>query len=104
MSLAKMILLAYGLLMILGGFMGFKAGSKVSLIMGLISGAIVLMALYLADNNPNLGYGIILATTALLCIVFVIRLIKTQKMMPSAGLLMLSLIAFIFSIMYFLKK
>ena len=104
MSLSKIVFWAYGLLMILGGFMGAKAGSKVSLIMGVISGSIVLIALYLMNNNPNLGNGIILGTTGLLCVVFVMRLLKTQKMMPSGGLLLLSLIAFVFSLMYFLKK
>ena len=104
MSLAKIVLLAYGVLMIFGGAMGFKAGSKVSLIMGLISGGIVLIALYLTNNNPGLGYGIIVGTTALLCIVFIMRLIKTQKMMPSGGLLLLSLIALAFSLMSLIKK
>ena len=75
--------------------MGMKAGSKVSLIMGSISGLLTLLALYAV--NPT-GYRWVAVISGILCVVFIIRLIKTQNFMPSGALLVLSLIALIISL------
>ncbi len=91
MPLAKLLLTAYGVLLILGGFMGFKAGSKVSLIMGSLSGILTLLSLYFI-TSPN-SYRFVAVISGLLCVVFIIRLIKTHHFMPSGALLILSLLA-----------
>ena len=96
MPLAKILLTAYGVLLILGGFMGFKAGSKVSLIMGSLSGILTLFSLYMA--TPPSSYRCVALISGILCIVFIIRLIKTHQFMPSGGLLILSLAALLISI------
>ena len=94
MPIAKLLLTVYGILLILGGFMGLKAGSKVSVIMGSISGLLTLLALYL---KPMPSYCSVAIISGVLSVVFIIRLIKTHKFMPSGMLLILSLIALIIS-------
>ena len=87
MNFGVIAAIAYGLLAIVGGVMGYrKAGSKVSLFSGVISGVLLLLGgLLYAQGNQG---GRILATivTVLLIIVFIIRLTKTRKFMP-AGLM-----------------
>ncbi len=93
MSKVDIILNVYGFLLLTGAYFGVKAGSKVSLYMGLGSGALVFIGLHLAKTNPTVGYELIAALSAILVIVFGIRLAKTKKMMPSGMLLLTSLIA-----------
>lgn len=89
MLIAKIAVILYGLLSIVGGVIGYKtAGSKVSLISGGISGVLLLVggiASFLGQS-----WGLILATiiTAILIIVFIARLLKTKKFMP-AGLMIM---------------
>ena len=94
MPMAKLLLTVYGFLLIAGGFMGLKAGSKVSVIMGTISGLLTLLALYL---RPVPSYCFVAIISGILSVVFIIRLLKTHQFMPSGMLLILSLIALIIS-------
>jgi uncharacterized membrane protein (UPF0136 family) len=95
----------YAVLMLAGGYMGFaKAGSKMSLIMGIVSAVVIFLGVYLTKNSPQTGYGVIAGMTGLLVVTFLIRVIKTQQMMPSGMLLVLSAAMFVVSIMQFLKK
>lgn len=104
MTIDKIIYIVYGLLLIVGGYIGFsKAGSQVSLIMGAVSGVIVLAGVYLLYQSNNFGLWIITASSALLSVVFLIRVIKTQKMMPAGMLLALSIIVLVVNILN-LKK
>ena len=103
MPLAKILLTIYGILLIAGGFMGLKAGSKVSLIMGSISGIATLLALY-TTANPAIGYRFVAIISGILCVVFILRLLETHKFMPSGMLLLLSLAALIISLCQFFKK
>ena len=98
MCIAKIILTLYGLFLLLGAYMGWKKGSKISLIMGLVSGTLVLMGIYLTNTNPMLGYRFITIISGILSFVFLQRLIKTRKFMPSGMLLVMSIIAFIVAI------
>ena len=93
MPVNKIILLIYGLLLIGGAFLGLKAGSKISLIMGLVSGALVFLGLFLTGTNPRLGFLILTLVSGLLSATFLIRYLKTQKIMPSLALFILSIIA-----------
>ena len=105
MSAVKILLAMYGILMVMGGYLGYvKAGSKVSLMTGAIAGVLVLIGIYLSRSNPALGFQIIAAVSGLLTIVFIIRLIKTHTFMPSGMLFTLSLIAFIVSLRQFIQK
>lgn len=101
MNFGVIMAIAYGLLAIVGGLMGYrKAASKVSLISGLISGLLLLLSgLLYAQGNP-LGHILAAIVTTLLIIVFIIRLTKTRKFMP-AGLMtavgIVALIGIVFS-------
>jgi len=90
-SIAKIILLVYGLLLLSGAYFGLKAGSKMSLYMGIITGLLVLSCLSL-----DFIKGIVFIS-GLLCIVFLMRLLKTKKFMPSGMLLLMSIVAAIVS-------
>lgn len=100
----KIILIIYGVLLIGGGFLGAKAGSKVSLIMGVLSGALILGSVYWMGHNLKAGYGLILAVSGILSFTFLLRLVQTHKFMPSGMLLILSAIVLILSIRYFISK
>ncbi|MFA5060055.1 MAG: TMEM14 family protein [Candidatus Omnitrophota bacterium] len=97
--------LIYGILMFVGGFIGFaKAGSKMSLIMGIVSGLIIILGVLISLNNPQTGYLVLTVTTTLLSAVFISRLIKTQSFMPSGMLLIFSLAALAVCVVQLIKK
>ena len=104
MSTDRIILIIYGLLLLAGGFMGLKSGSKISLIAGTASGILVLLGVYLSTSNAKLGYGLLTTTGGLLVIVFLMRLLKTAKFMPSGMLLALSAAAAVLSLMKLIQK
>ena len=85
--------LIYGLFSIFGGITGYrKAGSKVSLISGVISGVLLLVgAFLLGDANP-VGGLIAFIVSLVLVIVFAIRLAKTRKFMPAGLMVILGVI------------
>ncbi len=77
--------LLYGLLSIGGGVMGYrKAGSKVSLISGLVSGLLLLLGAGLMFQGNLIGIQLAQVIVSLLIVVFLVRLIKTRKLMPAA--------------------
>ncbi len=85
--------LLYGLLSIGGGIMGYRqAGSKVSLIAGLISGLLLMLGAGLMLQGNVAGLQLAQIVVAVLVIVFLSRLIKTRKFMP-AGLMIATGIA-----------
>ena len=103
--MAKIVLAVYGVLMLGGGFMGYaKAGSKMSLIMGIASAIVIFTGLYLSKGNTQIGYGLISAMSGLLVVTFIIRLVKTGSFMPSGMLYILSIIAVIVSIKQLMGK
>ena len=103
--MTKIILAVYGVLMLGGGFFGYaKAGSKMSLIMGIVSAVFIFAGLYLSRSNVRVGYGLIAATSVLLTFTFLIRLVKTGSFIPSGMLVILSVIAVIISIKQLMGK
>jgi uncharacterized membrane protein (UPF0136 family) len=87
MSPATIMTFIYGVLAIVGGIIGYQqAGSKPSLISGLITGLALLIAGVGLLQAQMWGLGLAIAVTLLLVIVFIYRLIKTGKFMP-AGLM-----------------
>jgi len=93
MLIGQWVLLVYAVLMMFGGLMGFRAGSKVSLYAGFGSGVALLAAFgvtYLA-LGAGLWVGCVLAV--ILTLMFGQRLAKTGKFMPSGMLLAVSLVA-----------
>ena len=80
----------YIVLLVIGGIIGFlKAGSKISLIMAVVSAALLSLC---AAHVVFLPYMADILLAALL-VVFGMRLAKTKKLMPSGVLLILTLLA-----------
>ena len=102
--MAKIILSLYGIILLVGAFIGWKAGSKVSLMMGLISGVLVLFGVYYSGIKLVCGYGLIALTSGVLVVTFLMRFLQTHKFMPSGMLLVLSLLALIISLKILLTK
>nr|AVH79573.1 hypothetical protein [Nostoc sp. PCC 9448] len=87
MNLSVIAAIAYGMLAIIGGIIGYlQARSQVSLVSGVASGVVLLVAAYLQLQGQF--WAVILATcvTAALVVFFALRLAKTRKFMP-AGLM-----------------
>ncbi len=93
MSLGPVVLLVFGIVMILGGVMGYRAGSKVSLISGSLSGLVLLGAWFVSRDQMAVGLWIGVGVSALLSAVFGMRLAKTGRLMPAGGLLVVSVVA-----------
>ena len=88
MNLATLATIAYGLLAGLGGIWGYiKSKSKPSLISGVTSGVLLLLAAAIQVKGADVGFLIAKIIILLLIIVFAIRLIKTGKLMPSGIML-----------------
>ena len=95
MALGPTTLLVYGVLMVLGGLMGLRAGSKASLYAGSGSGVLLLVAWYVTRLNLPAGLWLGLVLTVLLTLTFAGRWKKTGKFMPAGMLLLLSLVALV---------
>jgi uncharacterized membrane protein (UPF0136 family) len=94
MNLGIMAAIAYGLLALIGGIMGYqKAQSKVSLISGGVSGLLLILSGILALNGISSGLSLAALISGLLVVVFAVRLVKTKKMMPAGLMIVMGLIA-----------
>jgi uncharacterized membrane protein (UPF0136 family) len=88
----------YAVLLFSGAYFGLKAGSKISLAMGIASGALILLGLIVFKASPQFGKYFLTILTALLSVVFLKRLVTTKKFMPAGLLLVASLFAILASI------
>ena len=94
MNLGQITILVFGLLVEAGGFVGFlKAGSKPSLIAGLASGGMLFAAFGVTFFSMITGLWVGAGVSVLLAVVFLMRLMKTKKFMPSGMLLALSIVS-----------
>lgn len=86
----------YGLLIILGGVIGFaKAHSIASITMGTLFGAGLLASGIAMLKKSNIGFYSATALSSLLTIFFTYRFILTQRLMPAGIMSLLSLIVLI---------
>lgn len=77
---------------IIGGIFGYiKAKSHISLILGIISGALLIIAAFIQLQSLSVGIIIAQVITLMLVIVFATRLIKTRKFMPAGLMLILGI-------------
>ncbi len=87
MNLSIIAAFAYGILAIAGGIIGYiQARSRVSLLSGGISGLLLILAAYFQLQGQTWGSILAVLVTAVLVVVFAVRLAKTRKFMP-AGLM-----------------
>lgn len=85
--------IAYGIIAIAGGIMGYvQAASKASLISGSISGLLLIFAGVMQLQGQAWGLTLAAIITAILIIVFAIRLTKTRKFMPAGLMAVLGLV------------
>lgn len=88
--------IAYGIIAIAGGIIGYvQAGSKASLISGSISGLLLIFASVMQLQGQAWGLTLAAIITAILIIVFAIRLAKTRKFMPAGLMAILGLLALV---------
>jgi len=93
--LAKIYLIIYGLLLLSGAYFGKKAGSNVSMIMGLVSGLLTFGLIFIHAQSPAVGRWGLIIISAGLAIVFLKRYMVTMKVMPSGMLLCASVLAIV---------
>lgn len=87
---------AYGMIMMLGGVMGYlKVGSKASLLSGVGMGLALLGSGYGVWHERREALIASVVIAALLVALFAIRLAKTKRFMPAGVLAILSLAAVI---------
>ena len=91
MELSQIVILVYAVLMMVGGFLGYRLRmSKISLISGMGSGGLLLIALGWSFSDLRQGTWVAVVIGVLLSLVFLLRVKKTRKIMPSGMLLVLS--------------
>ncbi len=83
-------ILVLAFLVLLGGFIGFKkAKSKASLIAGTVSALALVACFCYTLNHPQQGAKTAFLLAGVLEGIFIARLIKTKKFMPSGMMLVL---------------
>ncbi len=100
----KIILIAYGIFLIIGGYFGFKKGSTMSLAMGVGSGLLVFLGAWLMSINPKGAWIFLSCLNGFLAAAFLIRLLKTHAFMPSGMLLIISLAVLTFCLLRLTAK
>jgi uncharacterized membrane protein (UPF0136 family) len=96
MQTTAMEIWAYGVVIMLGGIMGYvKVGSKASLLSGVGMGLALLASGYSVWHGSRDSVIVSVVIAALLVALFAIRLVKTKRFMPAGVLAILSLAAVI---------
>lgn len=98
MNLERFVFVGYGLLLFFGAYFGWKAGSQISLVMGVISGILVLIGVFILNSHLKAGYLLLTVVSGLLSLVFLMRLLKTHAFMPGGFLLLVSAAIFALSL------
>ncbi|MEH2196195.1 MAG: TMEM14 family protein [Nostoc sp.] len=94
MNLSIIAAFAYGILAIAGGVIGYiQARSKISLLSGSISGLLLILAAYFQLQGQTWGSILAVLVTAVLVVVFAVRLAKTRKFMPAGLMTILGMVA-----------
>jgi len=91
--MGQIVLAVFAALMLVGGFMGARAGSKASLRAGATSAVVLFLTLLISRDNPLAGYATGAVVAVVLAAVFGKRLAATGKAMPSGMLLGVCLLA-----------
>ena len=96
MQTTAVIVWAYGVLMAVGGVIGYvKVRSKASLLSGVGFGLMLLASGYEVWRGSRKGLAASAVMAALLMAIFAVRLVKTRRFMPAGVLALLSLAALI---------
>lgn len=102
---AKIYFIAFGILTIAGGVIGYlKAGSMASIIAGSITGILLLASAFLLTQNLVAGLALAVIVSLLLAVQFVPKFIQTGALMPAGLMSILSVIGIVVAILTWLKK
>lgn len=94
MSLGVIAAIAYGLLAIVGGIIGYtKAKSKISLFAGCSTGILLILGGIIQIQGISWGLIFSIVMSVFLIITFISRLLKTGKFMPSGLMIIAGFIA-----------
>jgi uncharacterized membrane protein (UPF0136 family) len=105
MEAAKIYFIAFGVLTITGGIVGYvKAGSMASIIAGSITGILLLVAAFLLPQHRATGLATAFIISLLLAAQFVPKFIRTGRVMPAGMMAILSVIGLIAAIVAWVKK
>ena len=105
MEAAKIYFIVFGVLTIAGGVVGYvKAGSVASIIAGLITGVLLLVAALLLPEHRAIGLATAFIISLLLAAQFVPKFIRTGRFMPAGMMSILSVIGIIAAIVAWVKK
>ena len=91
---ARYVVLVYGILMIVGGILGYvlpETPSKISLIAGCGSGALAIVAWFISRSDPTPGFAIALVVSAGVAVMMLPR-VKTAKK-PGSTVMIIALSA-----------
>ena len=87
----------YGVLVLVGGWVGYrKAGSRPSLISGLVSAAALFLAAGLSLAGFRFGQWLAGGTALILLTFFGYRFVQSRKFMPAGLMILASLVALTF--------
>jgi len=105
MEAAKIYFIAFGVLTITGGIVGYvKAGSMASIIAGSITGILLLVAAFLLPQHRAIGLATACIISLLLAAQFVPKFIRTGRVMPAGMMAILSVIGLVAAIVAWVKK
>jgi uncharacterized membrane protein (UPF0136 family) len=105
MEAAKIYFIAFGVLTITGGIVGYvKAGSEASIIAGSITGILLLVAAFLLPQHRAIGLATAFIISLLLAAQFVPKFIRTGRAMPAGMMAILSVIGLVAAIVAWVKK
>lgn len=95
MNLALVAAIAYGILTLVGGIVGYlKSHSQISLISGIVAGLLLLFSAFLQLKGNTGGLLLARIVTLVLIAVFAVRFAKTRKVMPAGIMVITGAIAF----------
>jgi len=105
MSPAKIYLIVFGILTLIGGVMGYvKASSIASLVAGGVAGILLLVAAFLIPGQAQAGLILGLVVSVLLLGRFGPVLLKGGSFMPAGLMVLLSIPAIVLTLLALLRK
>ena len=105
MDASRLYFFVFGALTIIGGIIGYvKAGSVPSIIAGVITGLLLIIAAAILPEHRAAGLATAFIVSLLLAAQFVPKLIRTGKVMPAGMMSILSVVGLVVAIVAWLKK
>ena len=105
MEAVKIYFIAFGVLTIAGGVLGYvKAGSVASIVAGAITGVLLLVAAFMLPEHRVAGLATAFIISLLLGAQFVPKFIRTGRVMPAGMMSILSVIGIVAVIVAWVKK